>query len=442
MRTCTSFSRRFWACGAVAWCAALSACGPDSAASRSGASGVTVRDSAGIRIVENQDSAWTEATRWRLAEEPDLRIGSLDGSVPGTDWGESVEVRSAGDRLVVFDMMTSTVRVFDAVGRHERTVELLGEGPNEIRDMAKQTTLGDEAAVWSYFDERILRVGLSDGDVTASRTVGREWEGLSGLMVVGWLDDGSYVMANTVNPAELEPGRRVVAAEHHLFSADGSHEGLVAELPTTELWKEEGAIAGSVAFAPQGRARAHRDALWHSYPAGQAELTRYVVDTGAVDRSVRLPLYSEPVKPEWVARSRRQLQEQMQPMLDDPNFPASAKQRMQRQMEAQQFADSTASLGEFEVATDGSIWIVPSDGELIERQMSTPEGTDMVAWYEEFLETYEQPYLVVDSAGRWLGTLTLPPTFVVSEFGEDYLLGTREDEMGVPFVERYPIIRP
>jgi len=422
---------------------AVLACGEGERATPGDASGVTVRDSAGIRIVENLDSAWTEETRWRLAEEPDLRIGSLDGSVPGTDWGETVQVRSAGDRVVVFDMMTSTVRVFDSEGRHERTVELLGEGPNEIRDMAKGTTLGDEAAaVWSYFDERILRVGVGDGDVTAARTVGREWEGLSGLMVIGWLDDGSYVMANTVNPAELEPGRRVVAAEYHLFSADGSHEGLIAELPMTELWKEEGAIAGSVAFAPQGRAQTHPDGLWHSYPAGHAELTRYVVDTGAADRSIRLPLYSQPVRPEWVERARRQLQEQMQPMLDDPNFPASARQQMQRRMEAQQFADSTASLGEFEVATDGSIWVVPSDGKLIERQMSTPEGTDMVEWYEEFLETYEQPYLVVDSAGRWLGTLTLPPKFVVSEFGEDYLLGTREDEFGVPYVERYRIIKP
>jgi len=39
----------------------------------------TVRDSAGIAIVENHTPLWTETERWRLSDEPVLQIGAVDG---------------------------------------------------------------------------------------------------------------------------------------------------------------------------------------------------------------------------------------------------------------------------------------------------------------------------------------------------------------------------
>ena len=57
----------------------ITACGAEGDGEPGGAasaSDVTVRDSAGIRIVENHDSAWTGETRWRLADEPDFVLAA------------------------------------------------------------------------------------------------------------------------------------------------------------------------------------------------------------------------------------------------------------------------------------------------------------------------------------------------------------------------------
>ena len=43
-------------------------------------SAVTIRDSAGIQIVENQAPQWDEGTAWTVASEPAIAIGGYRGS--------------------------------------------------------------------------------------------------------------------------------------------------------------------------------------------------------------------------------------------------------------------------------------------------------------------------------------------------------------------------
>ena len=44
-----------------------------------GAAAPTVRDSAGITIVENTGTAWAEGGGWALADSPMVSIGGLEG---------------------------------------------------------------------------------------------------------------------------------------------------------------------------------------------------------------------------------------------------------------------------------------------------------------------------------------------------------------------------
>ncbi len=53
----------------------LAACGD----ARGGASLATVRDSAGIRIVESSGGTWEEGEAWRVAAQPALEIGMAEG---------------------------------------------------------------------------------------------------------------------------------------------------------------------------------------------------------------------------------------------------------------------------------------------------------------------------------------------------------------------------
>jgi sugar lactone lactonase YvrE len=43
--------------------------------------------------------------------------------------------------------------------------------------------------------------------------------------------------------------------------------------------------------------------------------------------------------------------------------------------------------------------------------------------------------------GELLGRVAMPPGFKVHEIGGDYVLGEQQNELGVPFVRRFPLAR-
>src|SRR5687768_17068674 len=44
-----------------------------------GGAGVSVRDSAGVRIVESRRPAWGDERRWTVSSSPSVEIGAVDG---------------------------------------------------------------------------------------------------------------------------------------------------------------------------------------------------------------------------------------------------------------------------------------------------------------------------------------------------------------------------
>ncbi len=70
----------------------------------------TVRDSAGIAIVENTGPAWSEGQRWSLGTEPTLRIGTVEG-----------------DLDYIFERVRGATRMDDG------TIVVLEGGTNELR---------------------------------------------------------------------------------------------------------------------------------------------------------------------------------------------------------------------------------------------------------------------------------------------------------------------
>ena len=49
---------------------------------------------------------------------------------------------------------------------------------------------------------------------------------------------------------------------------------------------------------------------------------------------------------------------------------------------------------------------------------------------------------VFDREGRWLGVSRMPERFRPTDFGNDYVLGVTTDDLGVEFLELYPLIKP
>lgn len=142
----------------------LAACGDADPDSSPGASGVTVRDSAGIRIFENHDSAWTEDTRWRLADEPDLVIGSVDGSVPSTDLSSIDDILVVDGRVVVEENRAREIRVFGPDGSWERTFGGSGEGPLEFSTIWTTGMIrGDSVVAFDISNRKVVAFPVSGG---------------------------------------------------------------------------------------------------------------------------------------------------------------------------------------------------------------------------------------------------------------------------------------
>ncbi|MFQ5746216.1 MAG: hypothetical protein ACE5HF_03225 [Gemmatimonadota bacterium] len=108
---------------------------------------VTVRDSAGVRIVESRVPAWTEHSGWRLSERPLLEIGRREGGAgdeigpfPGRElylasedgrvtmgpppFGRSSSQALRGDRLVVGDQAAFEIGEYTIDGALERILRI------------------------------------------------------------------------------------------------------------------------------------------------------------------------------------------------------------------------------------------------------------------------------------------------------------------------------
>ena len=118
----------------------------------------TVRDSAGVAIVENTlESIWSVSDQWTLEEE--VRIGAVEGD-PDYQFGAigfiAVDSR---DRMFVMDAMARHIKVFSSDGRYEQTIGRPGSGPGELGQQAIQLFMGpgDTLVVPDMANQRVNR---------------------------------------------------------------------------------------------------------------------------------------------------------------------------------------------------------------------------------------------------------------------------------------------
>ena len=137
---------------------ALSAC--DRGATR--ASGPTLRDSAGIQIVENTAPQWPEGRGWRLAAQPLVEIGVLEGDPNYQLFRVAGAQRLSDGRIVVANSGTSELRFYDASGRFLSKSGRKGGGPGEFDILRWLGILRGDSLV--AYDWRNRRVSIFDAD--------------------------------------------------------------------------------------------------------------------------------------------------------------------------------------------------------------------------------------------------------------------------------------
>ncbi|HEV2735173.1 MAG TPA: hypothetical protein VGV85_10055, partial [Longimicrobiaceae bacterium] len=226
---------------------ALAACGGDARAA-----GPVVRDSAGVKIVENSAPAWGEGQGWRLAAEPALDIGMLDGP-PQYQLGRVTGAVRLGDgTVVVGDDQSKDLRFFDRAGRHVRTVGREGGGPGEFKAVGSLAALGDSLVVGDYNNRRVT-VFAPDGKLV--RAVPLDAAGSQSFTLpVGYFGDGSVLVSSAgVFDGGSESGVSRDSITYLRLAAAGGAPREVGRFVGSEMFVQSG--GGAVMVGPRAFGR-------------------------------------------------------------------------------------------------------------------------------------------------------------------------------------------
>jgi hypothetical protein len=395
----------------VALTVLLTACGDPSVRTTTVA---TVRDSAGIAIVENPAGAG-DSLAWRIATRPELDVGG--GAAPSEQLFQALAATRLSDgRVVVANSGTHELRFYGPDGRHLLSAGRQGDGPGEFRHLGWVGRLaGDTLGAWDDVQGR-LSVFDPRGRFVRAFTP----SGLPGVFprLHGAFADGSLVVAAGIDLARL-PATGQVWRDTAAFVRVG---------PGGERLGELGRFPGTEQFAtlpPGGRGTFRVD----TRPFARRTVTavhddQLYVGTGdayemaVYDKSGQLA--------RLIRRDHRPLAVTSK---DREDYRASlvnlsgeqARRDEERMREAAPYPDAMPPYTGLHVDPDGYLWV------------------------EEAVRPGERgagvPWSVFDPEGRLLGSLRIPPALYVLEVGRDHVLGRARDENDVEHLRLYRLER-
>lgn len=361
---------------------------------------VVVRDSAGVRIVENPLP--DERVAFVIDAEPELSIGMLEGPDEYTFQGIRALRRLQDGRIVVADV--AELKLYDPSGRHLATVGRQGEGPGEFSFLNAVVVCGGELLAGDMRQARITAHGM---DGTFLRTIPVPATGNSFLSMGLEGCDAATGRPLLRSPVATGPGGQPVEDPDatttlpvlRLDPATGSADtvALVPARTMTRGVRSPMAPDYRYAFAPDGVHVLRTDAI---------ALHTYGPD-GALRRIVRVPHTPRPLSAD---EHDRAIDERLAQM--PAEFAAVMGDRM-RDAEVPAHMPAASML-----ATDAAnrFWIRP-----------------YAAPWEDPADTWH----VLAPDGAWLGTARLPAGFTPMDIGEDWVLGTWVDELEVGYVRLY-----
>lgn len=389
---------------------------------------ITERDSAAIRIVENAAPAWDAGRGWRAAPTPEVVIGA--SSSPTEDGDEIPLYGVEGARLlpdggiVVANAGTSEVMVFDTAGTLVRRFGGEGEGPGELRSIVGiHVCGGDSIAVHSR-----LTLHVFERDGTFAR---RAQFRLGGQPVPVQGVSGSCGRALVQQRTRMPAVDRQGFTEDVFAWVDSFSEAVdtVATTGLLEVWTrafDGGARPWVIPWGTSGGTHATGNDRF-VVGNGRVPELRHYDSGGGLQLIVRWPGQPRPVS----ASDRRRYSE--------------------RRMEFLAWAPANEpETGLLFPALD-EYPEVPTHKPLFDRLLLDGRGG---IWARVFPEqsfglfdtrlpgpmVFTETWTVFDSAGIWLGDLTLPDRFELHDVDGDRLLGVARDALDTETVQIFRIV--
>ena len=353
----------------------------------------TSRDSLGVRIVESVVPAWSADSAWWIEEVP--LVDLLESGTGEERFFDRVRdvLRAADGRLIVADLGSSEVRIYDSSGRFVRVFGGEGDGPGEFRYLAALVLLRNG---------RLVAQDLAMG--------GRDAE----------FDLDSGLVSSFRRPRMVDALRQPVPSDFlwgidHMsaFLVAMNSLGLQRPLATIVRLSDDRASSHTVATVPGHEVFIATDAdatplmerKLHAVATGDGELVIGTADrleyskldgaTGDLRMIARIPGVSLAVSREELDRERRvRLGPDPRPHIREifELLPEPAEKPAYQRMI---------------VDVEGNVWA----GEYL----GLARRHDPQKWY------------VWDSSGVWLGIVETPARFELMRVGADEVFGVRRD---------------
>lgn len=358
----------------------------------------TVRDSAGVRVVEN-GSVEGARSDWRIPRRPIFRTGWEDDE-PTFERIWAGLILPDGD-VVVADYQGNRIFHFDSTGTLLRVIGRRGEGPGEFTSLESIVSVGRDSIL--AYDPRQRRVSLLvRGELTEEHRVER-W-GRFGYYFAGAIGDGSIVMVPTNHRASPRDSAGWVEAPVIRTTEAFSRFDTIAILPYAQLGTSNPLRKlGKTDLTGTRIAHARNDSpeiRWYGL-RGQLE---QVAKWEPVWRAFDDDLWEE-----YESAAREFY----------GGSPELNSERLNRVFESQKEAveGPVPLFSDMHGDSEGNVWL----GESV------------------FPGTRPERYHVVGADGRWLGQVELPRPMRVLAIAEDRLLAIERDEWDIEAVSVYRI---
>ena len=369
-----------------------------------------VRDSAGVRIVDNAKPPEGSRLGWRIGPEPTVSIGVLEGEEPYMLYRAYDAAMLSDGRIVVANTGTQELRVFDRSGTHLATWAGQGQGPGEFTDLSQIEPWPADSIIAWYGPQ--LGFSVFDADGNHGR---------------------NFVLT----------GQERISPMQRFWPAAANRDGLIlarhgpeaADTIVMQLRDRDGEVHASFG--------AHPSFEWHILGEG--------------DRSIlfRKTFGGEPV---WALGGYRVVightgRYELKAFGRDGTLARIVRR------EHRQRAPTAAEVSAYiDNEMDRNIWATGAEAVALRRRFEAvpvaehlPAFTSIMtdALGHLWVEEYELPadprrarlWTVFDPDGRVLGFVETPKDLSIDQIGEDYILGAARSDLDVEMVQVWPLER-
>jgi hypothetical protein len=376
----------------------------------------TVRDSAGITIVENEGVISADAGGWAISPEPSLSTGAVEGDEEYQFFGVAGAHRMDDGRIGVVNAGSRNVRFYDQAGMFLAAYGRQGGGPEEFEAPALAGARGDTLIVVDRAHHRVSLVHPDVGFVRLAR-VSDEVGGF--LNPSGTFRNGQSVFGGAFDMRRIDEMKNGMNRAHTYYRScnpDGSMGVDFGDKDGAEFFIKdlEGEGRDSrpalIPFAKVPEATVSPDYFFFSSQDG------YNVESfepsGRLVRLIRKAWEPEPVTPEHGSLHIEETVAQV-------GVPEQATQ-IREYLGGLPLPDAFPAHGSLKGDLLNYLWVSDFD----------KPGENSRIW------------TVFDPEGVAVARVTFPQNFNPAEIGPDYILGVGWDDLNVEYVRMYHLERP